>query len=164
MKSIINGIETLSSLAGKLSGYLMIPLTLIIVYTVVMRRFFSSAPDWGFEVPIFIFGISILLSGADVLRIKGHIAVDIINAHLPERWNRLLFTFALLLIIVVCTFLVFKGTGMAIESTRILERSSHQSSFDPQIWWFKWFIPLSGLLLCLQACVEVYKVWKEGEE
>ncbi|WP_408011340.1 TRAP transporter small permease subunit [Pseudalkalibacillus sp. A8] len=164
MKPIMRGIEALSTVAGKLSGYLMIPLTMVIVYTIVMRRFFSNAPDWGFEVPIFIFGISILLAGADVLRMKGHIAVDIINGHLPERWNRLLSTFALLLIIVVCTFLVFKGTGMAIESTHILERSSHQSSFNPQIWWFKWFIPLSGLLVWLQAWVEVYKVWRGGEE
>ncbi|MBM7587256.1 TRAP-type mannitol/chloroaromatic compound transport system permease small subunit [Bacillus pakistanensis] len=164
MKPIMRGIEALSSAAGKLAGYLMIPLTLVIVYTIVMRRFFSNAPDWGFEVPIFIFGISILLAGADVLRMKGHIAVDIINARLPDRLNRLLSTFALLLILVVCTFLVFKGTEMAIESTRILERSSHQSSFNPQIWWFKLFIPLSGLLVWFQAWVEVYKVWRGGEK
>src|SRR5690625_49970 len=164
MKSIVKGIEALSSTTGKLSGYLMIPLTFVIMYTIIMRRFFSNAPDWGFEVPIFIFGISILLTGADVLRLKGHVAVDIIKAYLPDRWSRLLSTFALFIIIVVCTFLILKGSGMAIDSTKILEHSSHQSSFNPQIWWFKWFIPIGGLLVWLQACAEIVKVWQGGEE
>ncbi|MBP2075838.1 TRAP transporter small permease subunit [Oceanobacillus polygoni] len=164
MKPIIKGIDSLSSIAGKISGYLIIPLTLVMIYTIIMRRIFSNSPDWGFEVSIFIFGISILLAGADVLRLKGHVAVDIIYAHLSERWGRIMYTFSLLIIIVVCSFLLFKGMEVAVESTRILEHSSHQSSFNPQIWWFKWFIPIGGLLLWLQAWAEIYKVWREGEQ
>src|SRR5690625_7202035 len=95
MKSIVKGIEALSSTTGKLSGYLMIPLTFVIMYTIIMRRFFSNAPDWGFEVPIFIFGISILLMVADVFRFKGHVAVDIINANLSGRCRGLLSTVSL---------------------------------------------------------------------
>ncbi len=141
----------------------MIPLTLVIVYTVIMRRFLSSAPDWGFEVPIFIFGIMILLSGADTLRVKGHIAVDIILQYVSEKAGKLLITFGLLVVLFVSAFLVFKGVDSAVESTRIMERSSHQSSFNPQIWWFKWFIPIGGLLIWLQAWVEIYKVWRGGD-
>ena len=163
MNVILKGIETLSAIMGKLAGFLMIPLTLVIVYTVILRRFFSNAPDWGFEVPIFLFGMMILLSGADTLRIKGHIAVDIIQQYVSARWGRILITFGLLVVLFVSTFLVFKGIDSAIESTKIMERSSHQSSFNPQIWWFKWFIPIGGLLLWLQAWVEIYKVWRGGD-
>lgn len=163
MNGLLRGIEALSSAVGKLAGLLMIPLTLVIVYTVIMRRFLSSAPDWGFEVPIFIFGIMILLSGADTLRVKGHIAVDIILQYVSEKAGKLLITFGLLVVLFVSAFLVFKGVDSAIESTRIMERSSHQSSFNPQIWWFKCFIPIGGLLIWLQAWVEIYKVWRGGD-
>ncbi|MET3576103.1 TRAP transporter small permease subunit [Bhargavaea ullalensis] len=163
MNVLLRGIEALSSAVGKLAGLLMIPLTLVIVYTVIMRRFLSSAPDWGFEVPIFIFGIMILLSGADTLRVKGHIAVDIILQYVSEKAGKLLITFGLLVVLFVSAFLVFKGVDSAVESTRIMERSSHQSSFNPQIWWFKWFIPIGGLLIWLQAWVEIYKVWRGGD-
>lgn len=163
MNVILKGIETLSAIMGKLAGFLMIPLTLVIVYTVILRRFFSNAPDWGFEVPIFLFGMMILLSGADTLRIKGHIAVDIIQKYVSARWGRILITFGLVIVLFVSAFLVLKGIDSAIESTKIMERSSHQSSFNPQIWWFKWFIPIGGLLLWLQAWVEIYKVWRGGD-
>jgi len=164
MNALLKGIEALSSFMGKLAGFLMIPLTLVIVYTVVLRRFFSNAPDWGFEVPIFLFGMMILLSGADTLRVKGHIAVDIILKYVSEQWGKILVTFGLLIVLFVSAFLVFKGMDSAVESTKIMERSSHQSSFNPQIWWFKWFIPIGGLLIWLQAWAEIYKVWRGGEQ
>lgn len=151
-------IEKMSSIAGRIAGYLMIPLTLIVIYTIIMRRFLHDAPDWGFEVPIFIYGVSILLAGAEVLRVKGHIAVDIIPRLLSPRWNKFFGIFAMLLVIVVASFLIYRGSLMAVESTMIMEHSSHQSSFNPQIWWFKWFIPISGLLVWLQAWVEIYKI------
>lgn len=163
MNPFLRGIEALSAAIGRWAGYLMIPLTLIIVYTIIMRRFFSDAPDWGFEVPIFLFGIMILLSGADTLRIKGHIAVDIILKYVSGRWGQVLVTIGLILVLFVSAFLVFKGGESAIQSTRIMERSSHQSSFNPQIWWFKWLIPIGGFLIWLQAWVEIFKVWRGGE-
>ncbi|ARD47095.1 hypothetical protein SporoP37_02335 [Sporosarcina sp. P37] len=162
MNPIITIIEKMSSIAGRIAGYLMIPLTLIVVYTIIMRRFLHDAPDWGFEVPIFIYGISILLAGAEVLRVKGHIAVDIIPRLLSPGWNKVFGIFAMLLVIFVTTFLIYRGSIMAIESTMIMEHSSHQSSFNPQIWWFKWFIPLSGFLIWLQAWAEIYKIAKGG--
>lgn len=163
MRQFVKRIDMLSSFFGKISSYLMLPLAIVIVYTVIMRRFFSSAPDWGFEVPIFIFGVMILLSGADTLRIKGHIAVDIILQYVSDRIGKWITTFGLILVLFVSAFLVFKGVDSAIESTKIMERSSHQSSFNPQIWWFKWFIPIGGFLLLLQSFAELYKVWRGGE-
>jgi TRAP-type mannitol/chloroaromatic compound transport system permease small subunit len=44
---------------------------------------------------------------------------------------------------------------MAWQSTLILERSIHQSAFNPQIWWFKWVIPISAALVLLQSFGEL---------
>lgn len=151
MNSILKTIDNISLWSGKIVGYLIIPLTLIMVYTITMRKVFSDAPDWGFEVPIFIYGIFIMIAGAEVLRVKEHISVDVIPRLLPPRMQIFLKIFATLIILIVCGFIVFQGYNLALSSTLINEHSSHQSSFNPPIWWFKWFIPLSGALVFLQA-------------
>lgn len=165
MNKIIKAIELMSEFAGKLAYYLIIPLTLIVFYTIIMRRFFGNYPDWGFESTIFLFGIMILLSGADTLRTKGHISVDIIQQYIKGKPAQVLNVFITGLIIVIAVLLMWKGIDLSLESTMIQERSAHQTSFNPPIWWFKWFIPLAGLLLLLQALVELYKViGREGKQ
>lgn len=163
MKNIIDGIEKISKLTGAIAGYLIVPLTLVVIYTVVMRRFFGNSPDWGFEVTIFIFGIMILLTGADTLRTKGHIIVDVIQPFIKGKFSLILLFFVNIIVVVTAFILLTKGIELAIESTRIMEHSAHQTSFNPPIWWFKWFIPLAAFTLWLQSLVELYKLWTKEE-
>ena len=158
MKRIVRIIELLSEYSGKIAYYLIIPLTIVVFYTVIMRRFFGSYPEWGFEVTIFLFGIMILLIVADTLRTKGHISVDIIQSYVSGSAAQILNIFISLVIIGVALLLFLKGIDLSIESTMIQERSAHQTSFNPSIWWFKWFIPIGALLLFLQALVELFKI------
>ena len=151
MRSILRAIDKISYWSGTIVGYLIIPLTLVMCYTIVMRKFFSSAPDWGFEVPIFLYGIGIMVAGAEVLRVNGHIAVDVIPRLLPAKAQIILKMFSSTIIIIVCLFIAWQGYDSALSSTLINEHSSHQSSFNPPIWWFRWFIPLSAVLVLLQA-------------
>jgi len=164
MRNIITIIEHLSKISGKIASYMIIPLTLVVIYSVVLRRFFGDSPEWSFEVTIFIFGIMILLTGADTLRTKGHIIVDVVQPFIKGKASLILFTFVNLLVVITSFTLLIKGVELAIESTRIMEHSAHQTSFNPQIWLFKWFIPISALLLWLQSLVELYKVWFERGE
>ncbi|MEF3331718.1 TRAP transporter small permease subunit [Oceanobacillus oncorhynchi] len=161
MKRVVNAIENLSRISGEIASYMVIPLTLVILYTVIMRRFFGNSPDWGFEVTIFLFGIMILLTGADTLRTKGHITVDILLTFIKGKPKLILLTFIHILVIITSFLLLIKGVELAVESTRIVEYSAHQTSFNPPIWWFKWFIPISALILWLQSLVELYKLWFE---
>lgn len=158
MGKIVKIIELISEFSGKLAYYLIIPIILVVFYTVIMRRFFGNYPEWGFEVTIFLFGIMILLTGADTLRTKGHISVDIIQMYIKGNAGKVLNIFISLIIILVSALLLWKGIDLSVESTMIQERSAHQTSFNPSIWWFKWFIPISALLLLLQSLVELYKV------
>lgn len=165
MKKIISVIELLSEYSGKIAYYLIIPLTLVVFYTVIMRRFFGSYPEWGFEVTIFLFGIMILLIGAETLRIKGHISVDIIQNYIKGTAAKILSVFICLIIIGISLLMFLKGIDLSIESTMIQERSAHQTSFNPTIWWFKWFIPIGAFLLLLQSLVELFKlITKKGDK
>ncbi len=162
MQKLITIVEYLSKTLAKIASFMIIPLTLVVVYSVIMRRFLGNSPDWGFEVTIFIFGIMILLLGADTLRTKDHIAVDVIQPLIKGKIKLVLLTFVNLLIVITTFILMIKGFELAVESTRILERSAHQTSFNPPIWWFKWFIPIGATILWLQSLIELYKTWFEG--
>lgn len=158
MKKLVNGIEKISKVSGEIASYLIIPLTLVVIYTVVMRRFFGNSPDWSFEVTIFIFGIMILLTGADTLRTKGHIIVDVIQPFIKGKLSLTLLFIVNLIVNVTVLILLTKGIELAIESTKIIEHSAHQTSFNPPIWWFKWFIPIAAFTFWLQSLAEFYKL------
>ncbi|MDR0434741.1 MAG: TRAP transporter small permease [Gracilibacteraceae bacterium] len=150
MRTLINKIDQLSEWTGRAACLLVLPVVLVTVYMVAARYFFHAPTDWGFEFTIFFYGAYFMLSGAYCLKLDGHVAVDIIARLLPETGRKILALFANLVIFLFCFILIWMGTRMAWQSTLILERSIHQTAFNPQIWWFKWIIPVSAFLLMLQ--------------
>jgi TRAP-type mannitol/chloroaromatic compound transport system permease small subunit len=154
---VINAIEKLSDLSGRAVSVLILPVVLVTVYMVVMRYFFHASAGWGFEVTIFLYGIYFMISGAHCLKVRGHVGVDIIAKLLPTKAQKFLEIFASLVIAAFCFFLIWQGTKMAWQSTMNMEHSIHQTAFNPQIWWFKWVIPLSGLLILLQTIADILK-------
>lgn len=151
MNSIFKTIDNISLWSGRIVSFFVIPLTLVMVYIVIARKFFSTTTDWGFEVSIFIYGILMMIAGAEVLRVKGHIIVDVIPRLLPAKMQIILKIFSSLIIIIVCLFMVGQGYKLALSSTLIGEHSAHQTTFNPPIWWFKWVIPFSAALILLQG-------------
>jgi len=154
--------RTFQKLTAKLSSwsmwavsFLILPLAIVVVYTVIMRYFWAKAPVWGFEVPIFLYGIFFMVAGAEGLRLKVHVTVDVFPRMLNEKGKQVLEAVSSLVIIIVCLVLTYHGYNMALDSTLINEHSTHQSTFNPPIWWFKWFIPISAFLILLQAISEL---------
>lgn len=168
MHQILKTIDAVSFWSGRAVSFLLIPLTIVMCYSIVSRRFFSTTLDWGFEVSIFLYGIFIMIAGAEVLRVKGHIIVDVIPNLLSPRKQIVLKILSSIIIIIVSYFILTQGYRLALESTQIQEHSAHQTVFNPQIWWFKWFIPISGLLLLFQAIrqliSEVYELQGKEEQ
>lgn len=157
MNRVIQIIEAISERSGRYVSYLIIPLILVIVYSVTVRFFFNSVVHWSFEMTLFMFGILVMLGGAYTLKHQAHVRVDVLPTYLGHRWKCYLDIFSFLVVIVVCCVITYLSTRTAWVSTLRLERSSLQTPFDPQIWWFKWMIPISTTLVGLQALVEIVK-------
>lgn len=155
MESVKKKLDGMQDILGTVLSFSVILMVLVISYTVVMRYIFKNTPDWGFEVSIFIFGIYSILSGAYCLKEKAHVRVDILPSLLSERKQKYIDLLSTILTLVVSVALLFTGTKFAWQSTQILERSIHQSTFNPQIWWFKWMIPISAFFILLQAIVDL---------
>jgi len=168
MRTFIRLVDALSEYTGQALAYLIIPMALIVLYTAALRYFFSIAVPWGFELSLFAFGIHGIVGGAYCLLHGGHVGVDVIVSHLPKRLALIADILGYILVIFVAVTMVYLGSRWALRSTMILERSIHATEFNPQIWWFKWMIPLSGFLIVLQGLSQIFKsillFGQEGEK
>lgn len=152
----MHSLQRLQAVAAWIGASLMPLLAIVVMFNVLARALFSHAPSWPFEVSIFIFGIMTLLAGGQVLRDNEHVAVDILPRRSGPRLGQALHILAMGAIIFVCTFLIIDGTSAAIESTRIRERSIFQTAFNPQIWWFRWMIPVAAALILVEAVRQLF--------
>ena len=154
MESLVRAIDAISEYSGRAVSYLLLPLILTIVYSVIVRYFFHDIVDWAFEMALFAYGVLVMVGGAYTLKHKAHVRVDILSYYLGRRSACVLDLLSFAIVIVVCCIIVYLGTKAAYVSTLRLERSSLQTPFNPQIWWYKWIIPFSAALVGLQAIVE----------
>lgn len=151
-KTIAKTTETLRHL-GHFSALLILPLVLLIIYATCKRYFLGNMPSWGYEIPIFLYGIFFLIGGILCQINDKHVNVDILPKYVSVKAHNRLILFSNLVIIAACLMVAYHATSWAYESTLINERSVHQTDFNPSIWWFKWFVPLSFFLVAVQAAV-----------
>ena len=158
MNRFVHIVDAVSEYTGKFAYYLIIPLILTVVYSVIVRYFFNDIVDWAFEVSLFLHGIMVMVGGGYALKYKAHVRVDIISSSIGPKWGRYLDLLSLAIVILVCIVIAYLGTKAAWSSTLRLERSSLQTPFDPPIWWYRWIIPFSAAIVGFQAVAEVMKI------
>jgi TRAP-type C4-dicarboxylate transport system permease small subunit len=136
---------------GKLVSLLLLPLILEIVYSSLKGYFLNETPIWSFEISLFLYGTFFMLGAAYCHKEKKHVAVDVINHYLPSRWRRIQGIFAEGVVLFVVLVLLWVSIPAAYRSTLMRERSTHQTPFNPEVWWYRWIIPLSCALLSWQS-------------
>src|SRR5690554_5295215 len=105
MHTFLRFIDAVSEYSGRYVSYLLIPLILTIVYSVIMRYFFKNIVDWAFEISLFTYGILVMVGGAYTLKHKAHVRVDILPYYLGRRSACVLDLLSFTIIILVSCFL-----------------------------------------------------------
>ena len=136
---------------GKTLSLLMLPLILQIIYGALMSYFYKAPPIWGFETTIFLYGSFFMLGSGYCHREKKHVAVDVLLQNVGPKTKRVLSIFAELTVLFVALVLLYFGSHAAYRSTMMGERSTHQTPFNPTVWWYRWVIPISCALISWQA-------------
>lgn len=136
---------------GKLVSLLILPLITVVVYSVLKSYFLKAPPSWTFEISIFLFGSFFMLGSAYCHQEKGHVAVDILNNYLPAKWRKIQGIFSESVVLFVVLVVIYVSIPNAWRSTLMGERSILQTPFNPYVWWFRWVIPISCLLISLQC-------------
>jgi len=83
--AIAKRIDAVSNWVGKIFSYLVLPLTALIVFEVITRRFFNAPTIWTFELSNFLFGSHFMLVAAYGLLYKSHVSIDLVSMRFSKR-------------------------------------------------------------------------------
>jgi TRAP-type mannitol/chloroaromatic compound transport system permease small subunit len=150
-------IDRISEWTGIASAWIIIPLTLVVIYEVVMRHFFNLPTGWGYDTCWMLFGVQFMIGGAYTLLHKGHVRIDIVYNVLSPR-GKLIFdavVYAVFFLFVMVLF-TWAGVKFAAEAWIAGEKLSTTNWFFPS-GPIKTVIPVAFFLLSLQSLVELIR-------
>jgi TRAP-type mannitol/chloroaromatic compound transport system permease small subunit len=154
---LLGVIDRVSTAAGWLAGWLIVPMTLAVTYEVIARYAFNAPTIWAYDVTYMLFGAQFMLAASYTLLKGGHIRTDVFY----ERWSTatrakidaaayVLFFFPGML------FILYAGGAEAWKAWEIGERSDW-TPWRPVIYPLKAVIPISAALLLLQGLAELVR-------
>jgi TRAP-type mannitol/chloroaromatic compound transport system permease small subunit len=124
MKTLLHIMDSVSEWSGRIFVWLIIPLTLVVLYEVISRRFFGAPHIWATEVTNFIYGPHFMLVAAYTLLYKSHVSIDIIYGRFSPRTRGILDVFTYLVFFFpFCTIVFWQGIVFAQTSWSIGETS-----------------------------------------
>ena len=143
-------IDFISEWVGKTASWLMILVTLIVVFEVATRRFFGVPTTWTFETSIQLYAAHFMLAAPFALLHKAHVAIDVIYQCFSDRQKALLDVISYLIFFFpFCVIVIWQGSIFAATSWGMKETS--WSVFAPPLYPIKTVIPLTFVLLLLQG-------------
>jgi TRAP-type mannitol/chloroaromatic compound transport system permease small subunit len=149
-------LDNISEWSGRIFSFIVVPLTLLVVFEVVARRVFGKPTIWSFELSNFLFGSHFMLVAAYGLLHKSHVSIDIFSSRLSPKRRELmqlagyfLFFFPFLIALLVY------GIQVAAISWTIGEES--WSAWHPPLYPVKTVIPITASLLIIQGISDVIK-------
>jgi TRAP-type mannitol/chloroaromatic compound transport system permease small subunit len=145
---VLRFIDAMSEWTGKAASYLITVLAFMVGFEVVARYFFNHPTEWGPELSAMVFGTFAILGGAYVLRMDGHVSMDIVYQLIRPRPRALLDLCTAVLSFSFVGVLLWKGGESAWVSIRTLEHAS--TMWGPPLYPVKSMLPVGAFLLLLQ--------------
>jgi TRAP-type mannitol/chloroaromatic compound transport system permease small subunit len=155
-EALLKIVDGISDWSGKIFSFIVVPLTLLIVFEVITRRFFDAPTIWSFELSNFLFGSHFMLCAAYGLLYKSHVSIDLFTAHASKKTQEILhlISYAFMFFPFVIVLLVW-GIDFAMQAWRMGETS--WSVWGPPLGPIKTVIPLTALLLLMQGIADVVR-------
>jgi len=94
---------------GFLAGVVLVVLMLVMCYEVVMRYFFARPPAWAVEVAEYMLFFIAFLGAAWLLKMHGHVRVDIVAGRLNPKARAMLNIITSILGVIICLLLTWYG-------------------------------------------------------
>ena len=154
--ALVRVIDKINTWIARAMATLIVPLLGLTMYEVIMRYVVHDPPLWGSQALLLIWFPVALLSGGYVLRIKGHVKLDLLYARWSPRGQAIsdVATFA--------AFLLFTGVlaVVAIEaawkSTAMRELHMYWAWHGP-VYPKRIVIAVAAVLLLVQGMVEFFR-------
>lgn len=160
MSKFFHIIDNLSEKTGKLFAWLIVILTLSIVYEVLARYLFNAPTIWAWDLSYMLYGAHFMMGAAYTLQLKGNVRIDVFYRYLSPRkqaWIDLclypIFFFPAFIVLFVV------GVQHLAYAWEIGEKTS-MTMWRVSMVPFKAVLPLATLLIILQGVVEFIRTWQ----
>lgn len=166
LKKYIKAVSLMNEWIGRIDAIVVIPLVLITIYEVVMRKFFNSPTIWVFETSNQLYGFFFMMGLGYALLHGNHVNVDIFYRYLSRKGKAIMDIICFIVFFFpFCIVVLWKGILFAYQSWQLLEVS--QSVLRIPLYPIKTVIPLMAITLLLQGTTvfieRLYLVF-EGKE
>lgn len=152
MLHLSQGITALNRAIFAAAKWLVYAIVLLMLWEVLSRYLLSAPTSWAPELATLVFGPFFLLGGPYLLHLGGHVAVDIVSAKATGGLAKVLQLVGLTLAASFGAILLWFSVPLVWQSISYGETS--YSAWNPVVWPAKTFLPLSALLLLLQALAD----------
>ena len=156
---LVGAIDGVSTAAGWLAGWLIVPMTFAVAYEVVARYAFNAPTKWSYEVGYMTYGAQFMLAAAYTLLKGGHIRTDVFYERWSARKRAIIDAVSYVLFFFPgMVFILYAGAVEAQFAWEINERTGLRIWGVPwPMYLFKAVIPLTAGLLLLQGIAELIR-------
>ena len=158
-KLLIEKINALSEMIGKVTAWLVVILVLLISYDVAMRYLFQSGSVALQELEWYLFSLIFLLGAAYTMKHDNHVRVDLIyrSSRLSDNYRAWVNIFGGLIFLIPFCLLVIINSWPFVENSFLLSETSPDPGGLSHRWLLKAMIPFGFTLLLLQGVADILK-------
>ena len=156
MKKLVKFLDSINEWTGRIFCWLVVPLVLLTVMEVILRRFLGAPTIWSFEVLKQIYALHFMIVAGFGLLYGSHVSVDIFTMMLSKRARAILDLISYLVFFFpFCAVSIWQGYLFAARSWAMKETS--WSVFAPPLYPVKTVIVVTFILLAIQGISECIK-------
>ena len=153
----VDFIDQIADVVGRITAWLIVPMTIAVTWEVVARHFFRAPTIWAFDVTYMLYGTHFMLGTAYTLMRIGHVRTDMLYQNWSVRRQNWIDAIGYVFFFFpAMAFLFYYGFQESSHSWSIGE-TSDASPWRPIVYPFKTVIPLTAILLIIQGVAEVLK-------
>ena len=157
LEFIVDKIDKLNEMCGKVFGWLNLFLILFVSYEVGMRYLFNRPNVWSMETTVFLMGSMAFLGGGYTLLHNHHVKIDIFSQKLSMRTKACFDILTYLLLFIMCGVLAWVGSIETFES--FIEGRRTESAWGPPLWISQCIIPLGAIFIFVQGLAKWVRDW-----
>lgn len=151
---VLNFIDRLSDLTGKVFAWLVVVLVLALVYEVAARYLFDAPRVWAWDMTYMLYGTHFMMGAAYLLLHRGNVRIDIFYERFSPRRKAIVdLCLYPILLFPVLILLVIEGVDRAWFSWEMREVAMW-TAWKPPIYPLRAVLPIGVFLLLLQAIAE----------
>lgn len=150
----VHFLDQISLWSGRLTGWLIIPMVLSLVWEVVARYFFNAPTVWAYDMTYMLYGSFFMLGAAYTLMRGGHIRTDSLYGGWSVRKQGLVDAVCYLVMFFPPVIALLYVTSDYFWISWLRGERVVSSPWMPVIYPLKFVMPVTCVLLLLQGIAE----------